>query len=83
MDNHGITILYHHISVDLLGPVAQLVARPTANHWVPSWIQAPSHTFAEIDDEIISTVIFLLPLIPEGLLSVISESMCRNYWLTD
>ena len=45
---------------------------------------ARSHTFVEIDHEIISTVI-LLPfrwIIQEGLLSVTSESMCTNYWLT-
>ena len=32
--------------------------------------------------EIISTVILLLPLIQEGLLSVTSKSMCTKYWLT-
>ena len=49
---------------------------------VASSIPARSHTFAEIDHEIISTVILLLPLIQEGLLSVTSESMCTKYWLT-
>ena len=34
-----------------------------------------SHTFVENDHEIISTVILLLPLIQEGLLSVTSQSM--------
>ena len=34
-----------------------------------------SYTFVEIDQEIISMVILLLPLSQEGLLSVASESM--------
>ena len=38
------------------------------------------HSFVEIDHEIISTVIFSLPLIQEGKLSV--ERMCVEYWLT-
>ena len=56
----------------------------TANTGVASSIPVRSHTFVEIDREIISTVI-LLPsadFIQEGLLSVTSESMCTNYWLT-
>ena len=56
----------------------------TANPGVASLIPVQSHTFVEIDREIISTVI-LLPsadFIQEGLLSVTSESMCTNYWLT-
>ena len=54
------------------------------NPGVASSIPARSHTFVEIDHEIISTVI-LLPSadsFQEGLLSVTSESMCTNYWLT-
>ena len=50
-----------------------------------SSIPVRSHTIVEIDHEMISTVI-LLPsadsFIQEGLLSVTSESMCTNYWLT-
>ena len=67
------------------GRVAQSVtclvtdAKLTADPGVASSIPARSHTFVEIDHEIISTVI-LLPsaesLIHEGLLSVTSESMC-------
>ena len=38
-------------------------------------------TSAEIDDEIISTVIFPLPLIQEGRLSNTGENMCTKYWL--
>ena len=41
-----------------------------------------SHTFVEIDHEIISMVILLLPLTREELLSVTNESMCTKYWLT-
>ena len=55
----------------------------TADPGVASSIPARYHTVVEIDHEIISTVI-LLPSadIQEGLLSVTSESMCTNYWLT-
>ena len=52
---------------------------------VTSSIPARSHTFVEIDHEIISMVI-LLPSaesFKKGcLLSVTSESMCTKYWLT-
>ena len=51
---------------------------------VASSIPARSHTFVEIDHEIIFTVI-LLPSadsFKKGCLSVTSESMCTNYWLT-
>ena len=55
----------------------------TADPGVASSIPARYHTFLEIDHEIIFTVILLLPLIiQEGSLSVTSESMCTNYWLT-
>ena len=37
-----------------------------------------SHTYLEIDTEIISLVILLLPLIQEGLLSFTSESIARS-----
>ena len=43
---------------------------PAADPGVTSSIPARCHTFVEIDDEIISMVILLLPLIQEGLLSV-------------
>ena len=64
------------------GPVAQLVTSLTADPGVASSIPTRSHTFMEIDHEITSTVILLLPLIQEGLLSVTSESMCTRYSLT-
>ena len=51
----------------------------TADPGVASSIPARSHTLVEIDHEIIATVI-LLP--SSDLLSVISESVCTNYWLT-
>ena len=54
----------------------------TADSGVTSLIPERSHTFVEIDDEIISTVILLLWPIQEGLLSVTRESMCMKYWLT-
>ena len=60
------------------GPVGQSVASPIADPGVMSW----PHTSVENDREIYSTVILLLPLIQEGLLSVTSESMCTEYWLT-
>ena len=44
-------------------------------------IQARSHTFMEIDREIVPTVILLL-LIEEGFLSVTKENMCMQHWLT-
>ena len=69
-------------------PVACLAtdASLTADPGVASLIPARSHTFVEIDHEIISMVI-LLPSAEsfknlEGLLSVTSESMCTKYWLT-
>ena len=54
------------------------------NPGVASSFPALSHTFVEIDHEIISTVI-LLPSadsFKKGCLSVTSESMCTNYWLS-
>ena len=41
-------------------------------------VQARSHAFVEIDYETLSTVIVLLPLIQEGLVSVTSESICTK-----
>ena len=70
------------------GRVAQSVtcrATDATDPGVASSIPARSHTFVEIDHEIISMVI-LLPfaecIIQEGLLSVTSESICTKYWLT-
>ena len=60
------------------GPVAQLVASPTLDPGITRSIPAQSHSFVEIDCEIISTVIHTLPLIQEGLLLVTSERMCME-----
>ena len=54
---------------ELPGPKAQSVASQTADSGVVSFMSARSHTFVDIDHEIISTVILLLPLIQEWLLS--------------
>ena len=50
-----------------LGSTAEYVASPTVDQGVMSLIPARSHTFAEIDREIIFTFIFLHLLIQEGL----------------
>ena len=52
----------------------------TADPGVLSSIPAQSHTFVEIDNEIISMAI-LLPSADSRFLSVTSESMCSKYWL--
>ena len=56
-----------------------LLSSLTADPGVASLIPAWSHTFVEIDHEIISTVILLFLLIQEGLLSVTKESICMKY----
>ena len=63
-----------------MGPIAQLVAGQIVDSGVVGSILARPHTFVEIDHEIFSVIILLLPLIQEGLLSVTSESMCTKYW---
>ena len=63
------------------GPVEQLVVSLAADPGVTSSIPAQTHTFVEIDCEIISKFI-LLPLIQEWLLSVTSKRMCTKHWLT-
>ena len=60
-------------SLDLPGPVEQSVASQTADPGITSLIPAQSHTFVDIDHEIISTVILLFWPFQEGLLSVTSE----------
>ena len=59
-------------------PVTQSVGSPG----VVSSIPDRSQTFVEIDHEILSMAILLLPLIQEGLVSVASECMCTKYWLS-
>ena len=69
------------------GPEVQSVASPTADSGITSSIPTRFHTFVAIDHEIISTVILLLPLIQEGLLSVTSTvgQVCpeKKVWLGD
>ena len=71
-------LLMKHIPGCITQSVMSLTADPGVVSSIPVW----SHTFVKIDHEIISTVILLLPLIQEGLLSVTNESMCMKYWLT-
>ena len=77
---HILGQLQRLIAIQIPGPVAQSIASLIADPGVTSLIPAQSHTCVEIDYEIFSTVILLLPLIQEGLLSVTSESMCMKYW---
>ena len=58
------------------------LAWPVADPVVMSLIPTLSHSFVETDHEIFSTVILLITLIQEGLLSVIRENLCTKYWLT-
>ena len=53
-----------------------------ADSGVGSLIPVRSYTLVEIDHEIFSTIILLIPLVQEGLVSVTSESMWKEYWLT-
>ena len=64
------------------GPIAQLVFSHFVDPGVMSLIQPLPHTLVEIDHEIYSRVILLLPLIQERMLSVTCESICAEYWLT-
>ena len=61
--SHGLT----HFCYFLPGSVAQSVASRAADPGVASSIPTWSHNFVEIDNEIISTDILLLPLIQERL----------------
>ena len=56
----------------------QSVESTTADPGVTSLIPARSHTFVEINHEIVSMFNLLLPLIQEGLLSVTSESIIHK-----
>ena len=70
------------VKPDPVGQVVQWVAKPIANPRVLILIPARADTFVEIDHEIFSTVILLLQLNQEGLLSFTRESICTEYWLT-
>ena len=64
----------------------QSIASPIADPGFVSLIMAQSDNFVEIDQEIFSTVILLLPLIKEGLVSVTRERnwfMCMKYVLVN
>ena len=71
-NNSGLSILLHGVIMKFFRTKA------TADIGVMSSIPAQSHTFVEIDHELISTAI----LIQEVLLSVTSESMRTKYRLT-
>ena len=62
-----------------MGPIAQALASQIANLGIVSLIPAPYFCKAY---EIFSMVILLHLLILDSLLSVTSESMCTEYWLT-
>ena len=62
-----------HIAQSAMCPTADTCL--TADPGVASLILALSHTFVEIDHEIMPTAILLLSPIQEGLLSGTSESM--------
>ena len=61
----------------------QLLASLISDPGVVVLILARPHTFVEIDYEIYSTVILLLPQIQEVLLSVISQCICTEYLLVN
>ena len=64
----------------LPGPVEQSVASPIADPGVMSLIPAWPHTFVEIDREIFSKAILLLPLIQKGCCQL-QAKVCA--WTTD
>ena len=70
--------LFIKVQSDLPASVAQLDApsdwRPGGRGFNPR--RGRQHSFVEIDHEILSMVIFSLPLIQEGQLSVSGERMC-------
>ena len=60
----------------------QVLLQIQGREFDPILLYARSHTFMEIDHEIISTVI-LLPSAEEGLLSVTSKSVCMKYCMVN
>ena len=66
----------------LLGPVVQSEVRMNADPGVALSIHIQLQTFIKTDRDIFTMVILLLPLIQESLLSVTSESISMEYWLT-
>ena len=65
-----------YIVLDLIGQSAV-----SPNERIMSLILVQSHTLVEIYHEMFSMIILLL-LIQERLMSVTRESMCAKYWLT-
>ena len=65
------------------GPRSAVGSDSVCRYWDRESILARSQTLVEIDHEIISMDILLIPLIQEGLLSVTSESKCTQSWLTN
>ena len=64
-----------HQKAGLGGSVGCAVRLETRRSWVQPR-RDRQHSFVESDHEIFSTVIFILPLIQEGRLSVSGERMC-------
>ena len=61
------------------GPVAQSVENLISDPWAVSLILAPRpHTFQEIDHEIFSVVILLLPLIQVGKQTSVQEVLVNH-----
>ena len=80
--------IFHHLFIakellSTLGPVAQLVASPTADPGVANLIPAQSHTLVEINNKIIFTVILLLLLIQEGLLLLLNKFKSSSNFFTE
>ena len=67
---------------DMTGCVAYSVLSLIVDPGVVSLISARPYTYMEIHHEMFSTIILLLLLIQEGLLSVTRKSMYIKYWLT-
>ena len=63
-----------------MGPRSSIVASSITDPGV--MIQSLPNNFMETDNKVFSTIILLPQLIQEGLLSVTSESMYTEYWLT-
>ena len=64
------------------GPIAQSVVRPTADPGLVSFITAWSHTFIEIDHNIISSLSPPSADSRRDAVSYKSESMCMKLLLT-
>ena len=77
-----IMILYTILTNIYRAPIVQSIVSLTADPGVTSRSRPCLILLWRLIMKIISTVILLLPLIQEGLLSVTSESMCTRYWLT-